>query len=918
MEEMDDKSLSEKSSQEDSVVFINGMYKDWFLDYASYVILERAVPAILDGTKPVQRRILHAMKELDDGRYNKVANIIGSTMQYHPHGDASIGDAIVNIGQKDLLIDCQGNWGDIRTGDSAAAPRYIEARLSKFALEVAFNPETTEWQLSYDGRKKEPVHLPMKFPLLLAQGADGIAVGLSTKVLPHNFIELIDASIAYLRKKPFELYPDFLTGGLADCRNYNDGKRGGKIRVRAKIDIRDKKTLAITEIPYATTTTSLIESILKANEKGKIKIKKVVDNTAKDVEILIELQPNVSTSVAVDALYAFTDCEVSISPNTCVIVEDKPMFLGASDVLKICTDSTVALLKRELEIKLHALQEKWHFSSLEKIFIENRIYRDIEECETWEAVIDAIDKGLDPFKHLLFREVTEDDITKLTEIKIKRISKYDSFKADEMIKQLETDIAEVKHHLEHLIQYAVDYFKNLKDKYGKGRERKTEITTFDQVEVKQVAANNEKLYVDRKEGFIGYGKDMRKEEYVMDCSDIDDIIVFLKSGVYQVTTIKDKVFVGKDIIHVSVWHRGDERMVYNAIYLDGKSGNTYAKRFNVKGVTRDKEYDITTGTPRSKLFYFSANPNGEAETVNVLLSQGCKAKKKVFEYDFSTLDIKGKSSRGNQVTKYPVRKIDLKSSGVSTLGGLDIYLDETVGRLNKDERGKYLGNFEGEDLILVILNSGEYILTNFELTNRYEMKDIVLIEKYNPDKVISAIHYYPSKKCNYIKRFQIETSTLDQRFSFITDEPKAELIYATTAYEPVIKYSLGSKSKDTAEEEVALDELIDVKGWRAVGNKFVAGQIRKIELISQRIIEETNENDGNDDEFNDEDSNSSTITESEDKEQGETKLTEIEVKEVDEIELAEEIAKRRQAKKSDIKLEITNDKIDENGQGSLF
>ncbi|MCO5248041.1 MAG: DNA gyrase/topoisomerase IV subunit A [Chitinophagales bacterium] len=924
MEEMDNQSLPEKSSQDESVVFINGMYKDWFLDYASYVILERAVPAVLDGTKPVQRRILHAMKELDDGRYNKVANIIGSTMQYHPHGDASIGDAIVNLGQKDLLIDCQGNWGDIRTGDSAAAPRYIEARLSKFALEVAFNPETTEWQLSYDGRKKEPVNLPMKFPLLLAQGADGIAVGLSTKVLPHNFIELIDASIAYLKKKPFTLYPDFLTGGMVDCRNYNDGKRGGKIRVRAKIEIKDRKTLAITEIPYSATTTSLIESILKANDKGKIKIKKVVDNTAKDVEILIELQPNVSTSVTVDALYAFTDCEVSISPNTCVIVEDKPMFLGASDVLKICTDSTVHLLKRELEIKLHALQEKWHFSSLEKIFIENRIYRDIEECETWESVIETIDKGLDLFKHLLFREVTEDDIIRLTEIKIKRISKFDSFRADELIKQLETDIAEVKHHLEHLIEYAIDYFKNLKDKYGKGRERKTEITAFDQVEVKQVAANNEKLYVDRKEGFIGYGKDMKKEEYIMDCSDIDDIIVFLKSGVYQVTTVKDKVFVGKDILYVSVWNRGDERMVYNAIYLDGKSGVTYSKRFNVQGVTRDKEYDITTGTPRSKLFYFSANPNGEAETVNVLLSQGCKAKKKNFEYDFSTLDIKGKSSRGNQVTKYPVRRIDLKSAGVSTLGGLDIYLDETVGRLNKDERGRYLGNFEGEDLILVIFNTGEYMLTNFELTNRYEMKDIVLIEKFDAEKVITAIHFYPSKKCNYVKRFQIETSTLDQRFSFITDEPKAELVFATTALEPVVKYNLSSKDKTTSAEEVALEEIVDVKGWKAVGNKLVAGQIKKIELIGQKLVEEEVEEDENvesalSDDITTEKDKQVTENPSVPTETKENIESHIEVKEVDEFELTEEIARRRKEAQAKTKKEDKPlDNIDENGQTSLF
>jgi len=833
MGELEDDLLEQGHAGKESIVSIKGLYESWFLDYASYVILERAVPAVLDGFKPVQRRILHAMKEMDDGRYNKVANIIGSTMQYHPHGDASINDAIVNLGQKDLLIDCQGNWGDIRTGDRAAAARYIEARLSKFALDVTFNPDTTEWQLSYDGRKREPVHLPVKFPLLLAQGAEGIAVGLSTKILPHNFIELIDASIAYLKKKPFELYPDFLTGGTADCRNYNEGKRGGKIRVRARIDVRDKKTLAITEIPYGTTTSSLIESILKANDKGKIKVKKVVDNTAKDVEILIELHPNVSTSVTVDALYAFTDCEVSISPNACVVLEDKPMFLGVHDILKICTDKTVALLKRELEIKLDNLQEKWHFSSLEKIFIENRIYRDIEECETWEAVLEAIDKGLTPFKHLFFREITTEDITRLTEIKIKRISKYDTFKAEEAIRQLEADIEEVKHHLEHLITYAVDYYKRLKEKYGKGRGRKTELSSFDQVEVKQVAANNEKLYINRAEGFIGYGKDMRKEEYIQDCSDIDDIVVFLKNGTYKVVSIKEKVFVGKDILYATVWNKGDERMTYNAIYLDGKSGVTYAKRFNITGVTRDKEYNITKETPRSKLLYFSANPNGEAETVTVQLSQGCSAKKKSFEFGFSDIAIKGRSSQGNQVTKYPVRRIDLKSAGISTLGGLDIHLDEEVGRLNKDKRGRYLGNFVGDDKIIVVFRNGEYMLTNFELTNRYEMKDILIIEKFNPKRPLSVIHYLPSKKCYYVKRFVIETSSLDQRFSFIADEPGAELIFVTLAKDPVVKYILDMGKKETREEEVALAEVIDIKGWKAMGNRLVAGKIREVILVGQ-------------------------------------------------------------------------------------
>jgi topoisomerase-4 subunit A len=824
--------IDQTGSSVESITSVKGLYENWFLDYASYVILERAVPAVLDGFKPVQRRILHAMKEMDDGRFNKVANIVGSTMQYHPHGDASITDAIVNLGQKDLLIDCQGNWGDIRTGDGAAAARYIEARLSKFALDVAFNPDTTEWQMSYDGRKREPVFLPVKFPLLLAQGADGIAVGLSTKILPHNFIELIDASIAYLKKKPFELLPDFLTGGLADCRNYNEGKRGGKVRVRARIEVRDKKTLAITEIPYGTTTGSLIESIIKANDKGKIKIKKVVDNTAAEVEVLIELQPNVSTSITVDALYAFTDCEVSLSANTCVIYQDKPMFLGVNDVLKICTDSTVYLLQRELEIKLAELEDKWHFSSLEKIFIENRIYRDIEECETWEAVIEAIDKGLTPFKHIFFREITRDDIIRLTEIKIKRISKFDAFKADEAIRQLEADIEQTKHHLAHLIQYSIAYYTRLREKYGKGRERKTELASFDQVEVKQVAANNEKLYVNRTEGFIGFGKDLKKEEFVQDCSDIDDVIVFLKEGTYKIVTVKDKVFVGKDIIHVAVWNKGDERMTFNAIYLDGKSGVTYAKRFNVTGATRDKDYNLTKETPRSKLLYFSANPNGEAEVVAVQLTQGCTAKKKLFDFGFADIAIKGRSSQGNTVTKYPVKKIDLRSAGVSTLGGLDIWVDEEIGRLNKDKRGRLLGNFDGEDRILVVFQSGEYMLTNFELTNRYEMKEIVLLEKFHPKRPLTAIHYIPSKKCYYVKRFQIETITIDQRFSFISDEPGAQLAFVTSAAQPKVKYVLDMGKKQTKDEEALLEEMVDVKGWKAIGNKLIAGKIKEVILIA--------------------------------------------------------------------------------------
>ncbi|MCB9074706.1 MAG: DNA gyrase/topoisomerase IV subunit A [Chitinophagales bacterium] len=827
---------------EQHITTLDGLYENWFLDYASYVILERAVPALYDGLKPVQRRIMHTMKTLDDGRFNKVANIVGSTMQYHPHGDASINEAIVNIGQKDLLIDCQGNWGDIRTGDSAAAARYIEARLSKFALEVMFNEDTTEWQLSYDGRKKEPVLLPVKFPLLLAQGIEGIAVGLSTKVMPHNFCELIDASIKYLKKEDFILYPDFLTGGFVDVREYNDGKRGGKIRVRAKVDTIDKKSLRISEIPFGTTTANLIDSILKANEKGKIKIKKVHDNTAKDVDIQIELQPNISTSVAIDALYAFTDCELSISPNTCVIIDEKPHFTDVSTALKISTDTTVQLLKRELEILLGELQDKWHFSSLEKIFIENRIYRDIEEEETWEGVISAIDKGLDPFKSLLQRAVTQDDIIRLTEIKIKRISKFDAKKADEYIKSLEDEMAQTQKNLKGLTSFAIKYFENLLKKYGKGRERKTEITNFDTVEVKLVAANNEKLYVNRAEGFVGYGKDLKKEEFISECSDIDDIIAFTKDGIMKVVRNSDKVFIGKDIIHVAVWKKNDERTTYNAVYLDGKSGNNYVKRFNVTSITRDKEYPITQGNPKSKLLYFTANPNAEAEIIDVQLTQGCSARIKRFDYDFSELTIKNRSSQGNILTKYPVRKIELRAKGQSTLGGLDIWLDDDIGKLNTEQRGKYLGSFQNDDKILVLLKSGEYMLTNFELTNRYNMNDSISIEKYYPNTIISAIHYIPSKKCNYIKRFQIETSTLEQRFSFIADEKDAQLVFGTTVPNPTIEYTLDiGKNKSSEPEQSVLASVIEVKGWKAVGNKFVGGTIKSIALIESKLVEESTE-----------------------------------------------------------------------------
>ncbi|MDX1629656.1 MAG: DNA gyrase/topoisomerase IV subunit A, partial [Fulvivirga sp.] len=656
------------------VIPVSGMYENWFLDYASYVILERAVPAIEDGFKPVQRRIMHALKEMDDGRFNKVANVIGQTMQYHPHGDASIGDAMVNIGQKDLLIETQGNWGDIRTGDSAAAPRYIEARLSKFALDVVYNPQTTEWQLSYDGRKKEPITLPVKFPLLLAQGVEGIAVGLSTKILPHNFCELIKGSINVLKGKKPKLYPDFPTGGMADFSEYNEGLKGGRVKVRAKIEEYDKKTLVIKDIPFGTTTTSLIDSIIKANDKGKIKIKKVVDNTAKDIEILVYLASGQSPDITIDALYAFTDCEVSISPNACVIIDDKPHFMSVNEMLKVNTHQTVDLLTQELEIKKAELKEKILFSSLEKIFIENRIYRDIEECETWEAVIKTIDKGLDPYKKQFYREITEEDIVKLTEIKIKRISKFDSFKADEQLKKLEEALKETEHNLANITDFAIDYFENLLEKYGKGRERRTEIKSFDSIDTTIVAANNQKLYVNRKDGFVGYG--LKKDEFVTECSDIDDIIAIRKDGKFMVSKVADKVFMGKDILYTGVWKKGDERMTYNMIYVDGKSGRSMAKRFHVKAVTRDKEYDLTKGHKNSKVHYLSANPNGEAEIVTVKLTSGCKARKKVFEFDFAELDIKGRGAGGNIITKYPVRKVELKEEGYSTLSGLDIWYDD--------------------------------------------------------------------------------------------------------------------------------------------------------------------------------------------------------------------------------------------------
>ncbi len=808
------------------VLPVSGMYENWFLDYASYVILERAVPAINDGLKPVQRRILHAMKEMDDGRYNKVANIIGSTMQYHPHGDASISDAIVNLGQKDLLIDMQGNWGDVRTGDSAAAARYIEARLSKFALEVVYNPQTTDWQLSYDGRKKEPVTFPVKFPLLIAQGVEGIAVGLSTKMLPHNFCEILKAAMDMLRGKKTKLYPDFQTGGKIDVSDYNDGQRGGKVRVRAKIEELDKNTLVIRDIPYGTTTTSLIDSIIKANDKGKIKVKQVIDNTAKDIEIQVKLASGTSPDITIDALYAFTDCEVSISTNACVIVEDKPRFMSISEILKQSVDQTVDLLRQELEIRKKELLEKILFSSLEKIFIENRIYRDIEECETWESVIETIDQGLEPFKPQFYREITRDDIIRLTEIKIKRISRYDSFKADEMMRKLEEELKETEHHLANLIDYAVQWYQGLLDKYGKGRERKTEIGSFDTIAATVVAANNAKLYVNRQDGFIGYG--LKKDEFVSDCSDIDDIIVFRKDGVCMVTRIQDKVFVGKNILHVGVFKKGDDRMIYNLVYVDGKTGRSMAKRFAVTAVTRDKEYDLTKGSKGSKMLYFTANPNGEAEVVTVYLTAASSARKKVFDFDFATLDIKGRSAGGNILTRYPVRKIQLKTAGVSTLGGLDIWYDPAIGRLNSEERGQYLGNFQANDNIIAFYKDGSYELTSFELTNRYDLGQVLSLSKFYPDRAVAAIHYDGGGKTFFIKRFLVETTSVNKRFPFISDAKGSKLLFATMSKNAKVDVTYRVKNKHE-HEAFELEELIDIKGWKAIGNKMPVQSLVKVE-----------------------------------------------------------------------------------------
>ena len=834
-EELHHESTPEDHQPQEVITKVTGMYKDWFLDYASYVILERAVPAIEDGLKPVQRRILHSMKDLDDGRYNKVANIVGHTMQYHPHGDASISDAMVQIGQKDLLIDMQGNWGNILTGDRAAASRYIEARLSKFALDVVYNPKVTDWQLSYDGRKKEPINLPVKFPLLLAQGAEGIAVGLSTKILPHNFIELIDASVKHLQGKRFTILPDFPTSGIADCTNYNDGNRGGKVRVRAKIAQQDKNTLVISEIPFSTTTTSLIDSILKANDKGKIKIKKIEDNTAAEVEILVHLPSGISPDKTIDALYAFTNCEVSISPLGCVIEENKPNFIGVSEMLRRSTDNTVELLKKELEIQLNELQEQWHFASLERIFIENRIYRDIEEVETWEGVIEAIDKGLKPHIKHLKRAVTEEDIVRLTEIRIKRISKFDIDKAQQKIEALEDDIASVKHNLEHLIEYAIDYFKRLKSTYGKGKERKTELKIFDDIEATKVVIRNTKLYVNREEGFVGTS--LRRDEYVTDCSDIDDIICFTAEGKMMVTKVDSKTFIGKNIIHVAVFKKKDKRTIYNMIYQDGRGGASFVKRFAVTAVTRDKEYDLTQGKKSSKVTYFSANPNGEAEIITILLRQAGSIKKLKFDLDFSDLLIKGRGVKGNIVTKYNIKRVELKEAGVSTLKPRKIWFDDTVQRLNVDGRGELLGEFKGEDRLLIIDQKGGVKTLIPEMSLHFS-GDMIVLEKWKPKKPISAIYWDGEKERYYVKRFVIENPEKEE--SFITDHPKSFLEVVSTDYRPLaeIVFTKIRGKEQRPNEEVNLEEFIAIKGIKALGNQLTTHKVRQINLLDSLPYEE--------------------------------------------------------------------------------
>ena len=825
------------ADEHDTITKVTGMYKDWFLDYASYVILERAVPAIEDGFKPVQRRIMHSLKELDDGRYNKVANVVGHTMQYHPHGDQSIADAMVQIGQKDLLIDCQGNWGNILTGDGAAASRYIEARLSKFALEVLYSPKITDWGVSYDGRRAEPNNLPVKFPLLLAQGAEGIAVGLSTKVLPHNFNELIDASIKILKGKSFTLYPDFQTAGIADVSNYNDGMRGGRVRVRAKISQLDKNTLVITQIPFSTNTSSLIDSILKANEKGKIKIKKIEDNTAAEVEILIHLFPGVSPDKTIDALFAFTACETSVAPLGCVIEDNKPLFIGVSDMLKISTDRTVDLLRQELEIQLEELKNKWHFATLEKIFIREEMYIDFKLYSDREALYKYMYDRFEPFKASFVREINDDDLQKLTQIPMIRITRFDSDKADDFIAKLEDEMKEVQHHLDHIIDFAIAYFAKLKEKYGKGRERQTELRIFDDIEATKVVLRNTKLYVNREEGFVGTS--LKKDEYVVDCSDIDDVIVFLRNGTMMITKVDAKTFVGKDIIHVAIFDKGDKRTIYNLIYRDGKSGPSYIKRFNVSGVTRDKAYDLTNGAAGSQILYFSCNPNGEAEVINIILRQVGSIKKLKFDIDFAKLAIKGRASKGNLVTKYPIKKIELKEKGISTLLPRKVWFDDTVQRLNVDGRGELLGEFRPSDKILVISQTGKLKVIIPELSTHFD-EDMIVLEKWNPKKPISAIYYDGEKERYYIKRFLVEVENKEE--SFISEHPNSRLEIVATDYRPVAEL-IFAKVKGVQKESqvVDIESFIAVKGFKALGNQLTTDKLKQVNLLEPLPYEEPEE-----------------------------------------------------------------------------
>lgn len=850
----------QKQELKPHITRVSGMYEDYFLDYASYVILERAVPTLGDGLKPVQRRILHALKEMDDGRYHKVANVIGQTMKYHPHGDASIGDALVQLGQKDLLIDAQGNWGNVLTGDSAAAPRYIEARLSKFALEVAFSPKVTAWQSSYDGRGKEPVEFPVKFPLLLAQGVEGIAVGLSTKIMPHNFNELIDASIKVLKGQKFDLLPDFPTGGIADFSNYNEGLRGSRIRVRARINIRDKKTLVIEEIPFSTTTGSLIDSVLKANDKGKIKIRKIEDNTAEHVEILVHLPTGISPDKMIDALYAFTDCEVSVAPLCCVIENDAPQFLSIKEILRRNVQNTVDVLQAELEWELNELQEKWHFASLERIFIEEKIYRDIEEAETWEAVIGNIRAGLEPHIGHLLRPVTDDDITRLTEIRIKRISKFDKDKADANIAALEGNIEEVKNHLSNLVSYAINWFKNIKNKYGKGRDRKTEIRAFEDIVATKVALANVKLYANLEEGFIGTS--LKKEQFICDCSDIDDIIVFLKNGQFMVTKVGQKTYIGKDILHVAVWKKGDKRTTYNMIYRDGKKGAAYMKRFQVTAITRDKPYDLTIGTEGTEVLHFTANPNGEAEKVMIYLRALQRLKKLKFEIDFAELAIKGRASKGNTVTKYPIKKVEVREEGVSTLEARKIWFDETVHRLNAEGRGRLLGSFKGDDKILEVSKSGHYRLTGYDLSIHFD-DDWEIIQKYDGERAIAAVYFDGDKQKHFVKRFIPEV--FDRKELFISEHPDSVLDFVSYDEQPRIEIVYRKiKGKQKENEELHINEFIAVKGEKAQGNQLSRDEVRKINAlepleIPEETEEQNNENENSDNSLSQEDDGQITL-----------------------------------------------------------